>query len=78
MMSAIKQKTEPAPDVIVMNSCLWDITRYVIGVKWLHISFRVLIQETFYVVYAKHIIQQRLLGPDIVTRHAIQRRHNHP
>lgn len=28
MMSAIKQKEKPAPDVIVMNSCLWDITRW--------------------------------------------------
>jgi hypothetical protein len=32
-MSAIKQKEKRAPDVVVMNSCLWDITRYVTGVK---------------------------------------------
>jgi hypothetical protein len=29
MMSAIKEKGRSAPDVIIMNSCLWDITRYV-------------------------------------------------
>ncbi|KDR15055.1 PC-esterase domain-containing protein 1B-like isoform X1 [Zootermopsis nevadensis] len=28
MMSAIKKKGRSAPDVIIMNSCLWDITRW--------------------------------------------------
>jgi hypothetical protein len=32
-MSAIKEKEKAAPDVIVMNSCLWDITRYVTGIN---------------------------------------------
>jgi hypothetical protein len=29
MMSGIKEKKLAAPDVIIMNSCLWDITRYI-------------------------------------------------
>jgi hypothetical protein len=28
MMTAVKEKERAAPDVIIMNSCLWDITRY--------------------------------------------------
>ena len=33
MMSAIKEKKMAAPDVIIMNSCLWDITRYMSRLK---------------------------------------------
>lgn len=33
MMSAIREKEQSAPDVIIMNSCLWDISRYMIIVK---------------------------------------------
>jgi len=33
MMAAIKEKKMAAPDVIIMNSCLWDITRYMSRLK---------------------------------------------
>jgi len=33
MMSAIKEKKMAAPNVIIMNSCLWDITRYMSRLK---------------------------------------------
>jgi hypothetical protein len=32
-MSAIKEKERSAPDVVIMNSCLWDVTRCVTNVK---------------------------------------------
>lgn len=39
MMSAIKEKKMAAPDVIIMNSCLWDISRYMSRLKVISYCF---------------------------------------